>query len=128
SDEGGALGSRQGPVRCRPGQTRHQQRRHGGQAPAKFDAPAAHTACSPNLPCRPVVPCVTGAPALGEIRYCPNASISYTATPADRVLQLAMAAARVLALAMVLVATCTACGHASPVRDSLRTTAFVTLP
>ncbi|TMK43162.1 MAG: hypothetical protein E6G66_15770 [Actinobacteria bacterium] len=43
-------------------------------------------------------------------------------------LQLAVAAARVLALAMVLVATCTACGHASPVRDSLRTTAFVTLP
>jgi hypothetical protein len=35
-------------------------------------------------------------------------------------------AARVLALAIVLAAACTACGHASPSRASLRATAFVT--
>ena len=39
-----------------------------------------------------------------------------------------MAAARFLALAIALVATCIACGRPSLLQASLRTTAFVTLP
>jgi hypothetical protein len=34
---------------------------------------------------------------------------------------------RIVAMAILLAATCTACGHSAPVRDSLRATAFVTL-
>ena len=37
-----------------------------------------------------------------------------------------MTTARVPALAIVLAAACTACGHASPLQASLRATAFVT--
>jgi hypothetical protein len=43
------------------------------------------------------------------------------------VLELIVAATRVLALAIVLVTACAACGHAPALRASLRATAFVTL-